>query len=32
MLIHLDVRNVGILNYDTADLSILAQNSQCFGW
>jgi hypothetical protein len=31
VLVHLDVRNVGVFNYDAPDLSILAQNAQCFG-
>jgi hypothetical protein len=30
-LVHIDVRNLGSFNYDASDLSILAQNAQCFG-
>jgi len=30
-LVHIDVRNLGSFNYDAPDLSILAQNAQCFG-
>jgi hypothetical protein len=30
-LIHIEARNAGTFNYDAPDLSILAQNAQCFG-